>query len=170
MTSVLLLVDVQKNMLLPPEPVPGADAVSAAIDDVLGRARLAGAVIVHVRNNGPDGSPDAPGVPGWELIHEALEGEHVVDKHEADAFAGTDMADLVPASADVVVAGMQSEFCIRETSLSALRRGHRVTLVRAAHATYDDDVPAEAISGRIEEELRAAGVAVVDRDGVKFSR
>jgi nicotinamidase-related amidase len=163
MTSVLLLVDVQRNMLLPPEPVPEADGVAAAIEDVLDRARSAGAVIVHVRNNGPADAPDALGTPGWELVHEVRDGEHVVDKDEPDAFAGTGLADLVPASAAVVVAGMQSEYCIRETSLSALRRGHRVMLVHGAHATYDDEVPAATTARRIEEELGAAGVSVVDR-------
>lgn len=75
---------------------------------------------------------------------------------------------LVPASAAVVVAGMQSEYCVRETSLSALRRGHRVTLVRGAHATYDGDAPAGTIARRIEEELGAAGVSVVDREDLAF--
>ncbi len=133
MASVLLMVDVQRNMLLPPEPVP-----------------------------------DARGTPGWELVHEVRDGERVVDKHEPDAFAGTALSRLIPASAAVVVAGMQSELCVRETSLSALRRGHRVTLVRGAHATYDGKDPADTTSRRIEEELATAGVSVVDRDDVAF--
>jgi nicotinamidase-related amidase len=168
MTSVLLLVDVQQNMLLPPAPVPGAAAVSAAIEDVLGDARSAGAVVVHIRNNGGEDDPDAPGTSGWELVHEVHAGEHVVDKHEQDAFAGTPLSDLIPASAEVIVVGMQSEYCVRETSLSALRRGCQVTLVRAAHATYDGDVPAETTSHRIEVELGAAGVSVLDRVDVTF--
>jgi nicotinamidase-related amidase len=96
------------------------------------------------------------------------DGEHIVDKDKPDAFAGTGLAELVPASAAVVVAGMQSEYCIRETSLSALRRGHRVTLVHGAHATYDGAVPARVISRRVEEELGGAGVSVVDRQEVSF--
>ena len=47
-------------------------------------------------------------------------------------------------------------------------RGHQVTLVRAAHATYDGDVPAETTSHRIEEELGAAGVSVLDRVDLTF--
>jgi nicotinamidase-related amidase len=42
MTTVLLLVDVQRNMLEPPEPVPQAETVGAAIEDLLERARSAG--------------------------------------------------------------------------------------------------------------------------------
>ncbi len=40
-----------------------------------------------------------------------------MDKHECDAFAGTGLSELVPESATVIVAGMQSEYCIRETSV-----------------------------------------------------
>jgi nicotinamidase-related amidase len=92
MTTVLLLVDVQKSMLEPPEPVPDADAVGSAIKDLLGRARSAGTTVIHIRNNGGDGDPDVPGTPGWELVHEVVPGEHTVDKSECDAFAGTGLS------------------------------------------------------------------------------
>lgn len=39
---------------------------------------------------------------------------------------------------DVVIAGMQSEYCISATSLTALGEGFTVQLVSGAHATYDD--------------------------------
>jgi nicotinamidase-related amidase len=160
MDCVLLLIDVQRNMLEPPTPVPAADAVSARIDDLLGRARSAGSAIVHVRNNGAGDDPDAPGSAGWELTHQAEDGEPIVDKYETDAFAGTALADLIPATAAIVVAGMQSEYCIRATSLAALRRGHQVTLAAGAHATYDDGDASE---------LGTAGVAVIDASDVTFS-
>ena len=168
MTSVLLLVDVQKNMLEPPEPVPDADTVAEEIKDLLGRARSAGTTVVHVRNNGGEGDPDVPGTPGWELVHEVALNEHVVDKHECDAFAGTGLSELVPESATVIVAGMQSEYCIRETSLAALRLGRPVVLVRGAHATYDGEVPARARSEAVENELRTAGVSVLDPAELPF--
>ena len=168
MTSVLLLVDVQRNMLEPPEPVPEAGPVGAAIQDLLDRARSAGTTVIHVRNNGDDDDPDAPGTPGWELVHHAAPDEYVVDKDECDAFAGTGLSALVPESATVIVAGMQSEFCIRETSLAALRQGHPVVLVRGAHATYDGDVPARQTSQGIEAELSAAGVSVIDPAELRF--
>lgn len=168
MTSVLLLVDVQKNMLAPPEPVPDAAAVGEEIADLLGRARSAGTIVVHIRNNGGEDDPDAPGTPGWELVHEVGPDEHIVDKFECDAFAGTRLSGLVPESATVIVVGMQSEYCIRETSLAALRRGHPVVLVRGAHATYDGEVPARATSQVVETELRTAGVSVLDPAELPF--
>jgi nicotinamidase-related amidase len=168
MTSVLLLVDVQKDMLEPPEPIPDAAPVGDAIKDLLDRARAAAAQVIHIRNNGGPDDPDAPGTPGWELVHDVAAGEHVVDKDECDAFAGTRLAELVPASATLVVAGMQSEFCVRETALSALRRGYPVIIVRGAHATYDGDIPARDTSAAVEAELAAAGASVLPAAELPF--
>ncbi len=168
MTSVLLLVDVQKNMLELPEPVPEAEKVGAAIGELLGRARSAGTTVIHIRNNGGEDDPDAPGTPGWELVHQVAQGEHVVDKQDCDSFAGTGLSGFVPEAATVIVAGMQSEFCVRETSLAALRRGHPVVLVRGAHATYDGDIPARATSQAVEAELSAAGISVLDPADLRF--
>ena len=97
---------------------------------------------MHIRNNGSDDDPDAPGTPGWELIHPVAEGEPVVDKTTPDSFAGTDLDRHLEPGAALVVVGMQSDYCVRVTTLEALRRGHPVTLVHGAHATYDDGKPA----------------------------
>ncbi len=169
MAAVLLLIDVQRNMLEPPEPVTDAPAVAEAIVRILARARSAGASVIHVRNNGGPDDPDAPGAPGWELATEVLGGEQIVDKHEANSFAGTVLADLIPTPAEVVVVGMQSEYCVRDTALAATRCGHSVSLVRGAHATYDDERSAAEITRNVEQELERAGVAVVDVADVRFS-
>jgi nicotinamidase-related amidase len=64
---------------------------------------------------------------------------------------------------------MQSEYCVRETSLAALGRGHAVTLVRGAHATYDGDASAAATQERVEDELRGAGARIADPDESLFA-
>ena len=169
MSAVLLLVDVQRNMLEPPKPVPAAATTAKEITYLLEQARAARATVVHIRNNGGPGDPDATGSLGWELIHDVRPDEHLIDKHEPDAFAGTALAGLIPDGSSVVIAGMQSEYCVRETSLSALRRGHPVTLVHSAHATYgSSDAPAVAIQARVEDELRAAGARIADSDASLF--
>lgn len=37
----------------------------------------------------------------------------------------------------IVIAGLQSDYCIRETTRGALSRGLQVTLVSDGHSTYD---------------------------------
>jgi nicotinamidase-related amidase len=168
MTSVLLMVDTQRNMLQPPEPVPDADRVGPAIAQVLAQARAAGAMVIHIRNTGGPGDPDEPGTDGWQLAYPVADGEQVVDKPDCDAFVGTGLADLVPAGARVVVVGMQSEYCVRSTALGALSRNHPVTVIQGAHTTYSDGRLAVEISAAVEDELSAAGVAVRPPADVRF--
>ena len=168
MADVLVLVDVQRNMIRPPTPVPDAPVVDAAVTELLTRARIAGAQVVHVRNNGGTGDPDETGTPGWELVHDVIGGEHIVDKAESDAFLGTDLIDVLRPASRLVIAGMQSEYCVRATALSALRRGHEVVLASGAHATYDGERDAATISRGVEAELAAAGVAVRPYVAISF--
>jgi nicotinamidase-related amidase len=160
MSAVLLMVDTQRNMLGPPEPVPDADAVGTVIGAVLAHARSAGARVVHIRNTGGLGDPDEPGTDGWELAYPVAAGEHVIDKPECDAFVGTGLADLIPPGVRVIVVGLQSEYCVRSTALGALGRTDRVVVVRGAHATYPDGRPAAEISADVETELAAAGIKI----------
>lgn len=157
-------------MVRPPTPVPDAEAVEAAVTELLTRARIAGVPVVHVRNNGGTGDPDETGTPGWELIHDVIGGEPIIDKNESDAFTGTQMSDVLPAGTRLVIAGMQSEYCVRATALSALRRGHQVVLASGAHATYDGETDAATISLGVETDLAAAGVAVQGHAEIVFRR
>jgi nicotinamidase-related amidase len=168
MASVLIMVDVQADMMLPPAPVPDAATVGPVIEAILGQARAAGAQVVHLRNSGPGGEPDEPGLPGWELVYDVADGESIVDKVGGDAFAGSDIADHLPAGADLVLVGMQSEYCVRDTAFGALRGHHPVTLVRGAHSTYPEEAPVDDIRARVEAELAAEGVRVVDPADLRF--
>jgi len=95
----------------------------------------------------------------------------VVRKDQCDAFAANpDLAHTLRAHHvnRLVVAGMQSDYCIREASRGAMDAGFEVLLPRGAHATYDDKRPAAEVSRAVEQELRAAGVHVVDMSDVQF--
>jgi nicotinamidase-related amidase len=115
---------------------------------LLERARRANVPVVYVRHNDDELQL---GTKEWEIAGEIAPrpGEPIVDKQYRDAFRQTDLAHvLARLGADqVVVCGMQTEFCIDATIREADRRGLRVTLVEDAHATY----PAE---GATEEQIR----------------
>ena len=95
-------------------------------------------------------------------------GEPVVDKTVCDSFEGTDLAALLPADAALVVAGMQTDWCIRATTLAALQRGHRVTLAAGAHSTLPADRTVPAIITAVEQELAKAGAEVVPAGSITF--
>ncbi|KAJ3485405.1 hypothetical protein NLI96_g4978 [Meripilus lineatus] len=174
---VLLLVAVQQAMLAPrPTGVPSAPTVGPNISSILTRARSSAhpPLIIHVRNNGDIGDPDEKDSPGWELVHAPLPSEPIIDKLKNNAFAGTKLGELIRDDAEVIVAGMQSDFCIRATCSAALARGNEVLLIREAHATYDrleafhvgTVTPASTVEKEIEDELEEAGVILLDMTDV----
>lgn len=167
MSTVLLVVDAQVNMLNDPSQggVPSSRTIYTNIESLLTSARSAPShpAIIHVRNCGTEGDPDIPHTPGWELALTPHPDEKIIDKHECNSFEGTNLADYVPEGSTIVVCGMQSQWCIRATCLGALEKGYTVKLVHGAHATYDDssEVTAQVIQARIEKELMEAGVHLV---------
>lgn len=172
MTSALLLVDVQRNMLEGSAPVPAAAAVRTVLSSLLASAREQDALVIHIQNDGPPGSPDERETDGWQLVFEARPDELVVGKRVPDAFAATMLdATLRDRGVDsVIIAGMQSEFCIAETARAGRRAGFEVTLVSDGHATYDGDgVSATTTSAKVAAELANAGVALAPASAVRFS-
>lgn len=123
MTTALLLVDIQRDMLEPPNPVPAHAEVRRALESLLERARASGAFVVHVQNDGSPSDPDAPHTPGWELVFPAAPGELVIRKTVSDAFTNAGLgASLGARRVDrVVVAGMQSNYCVSATCCGALQ-------------------------------------------------
>jgi nicotinamidase-related amidase len=166
---VLLLLDVQASMLAsPPIGVPSSSSVRENLAHILTHARSASPppLIVHVRNNGDVGDPDETNTDGWQLIFPPLPSEIVIDKRKNNAFAGTELGDVVPATAEIVVAGFQTDYSIRATCSAALGRGNEVLLIKEAHATCDrievlhggGVTSADQIEAEIEDELEEAGV------------
>ncbi|MEU9120929.1 isochorismatase family protein [Streptomyces sp. NPDC048506] len=172
--EALLLVDLQTAFVTGREAVPDAARVIDRSRDLLARARVAGALIVHLQNDGEPGTVDEPHTPGWALHLPVEPGprEVVVRKAEDDGFEGTPLAALL-ADADVealALCGVLSEMCVAATARTALARGFRVVLPHDAHATYDipaapgisEAVPA-AMSSRAAEWALGDEVEVIAR-------
>jgi streptothricin hydrolase len=171
MTRALMLIDVQRNMLEAPTPVPSAAPIRDALQDLLLGARQAGALVIHVQNDGSPGDPDEPGTDGWQLVFPAASGELIVRKDQPDTFAADPAlaAELAAQEiTEVVIAGMQSNYCVAESSRGALKQGLQAVLASGAHATYDEDEPASVISAQIERELAVEGVTVLPFGEVSF--
>jgi nicotinamidase-related amidase len=170
--TALLVVDAQVDMFDPANPVHSSAALLGRLMTLIERSRQARIPVLFVRNSGAPGDPDEPGTPGWE-IHPAIapaEGEPIVDKSTGDAFAGTRLHDDLQAAGvrRVIIAGLQSEYCIRDTVLGALARGFEVTLVSDGHGTYDAGGRAAAeISAAINTEL-AGRVTLVGAGELRF--
>ena len=133
--TALLVVDVQNGV------VSGAhdrDNVVANVANVVEKARAADVDVVWVQHNSeqlPRDSDQWQYVPELEL----REGEPVVHKQYGDSFEATDLEDVLAARGigTLIVAGAQTDACIRSTLHGAIARGYDATLVADAHTTED---------------------------------
>ncbi len=133
--TALLVIDVQQGV------VGGAydrDRVVANVVALVDRARTADVDVVWVQHH----SDDLPqGSQGWQYVPELVrhEAEPLVHKTYADSFEDTDLEAVLAARGigRVVVAGAQTDECIRSTLHGAIVRGYDATLVSDAHTTED---------------------------------
>ncbi|WP_232676842.1 cysteine hydrolase family protein [Nocardioides sp. R-C-SC26] len=132
--TALLVIDVQNDVVA---QAHDRDAVVAAIAGLVDRARGAGVPVIWVQ----DSLDGKSGTPGWEYVPELpfAEGEPVVHKDYGDAFEATELEDVLAdhGVGRVLVAGAQTDACIRSTLHGALARGYDTVLISDAHTTED---------------------------------
>ncbi|KFK85715.1 isochorismatase [Streptomyces sp. JS01] len=135
--STLILVDFQNTYTRGVMELDGWQPSLEAAADLLARAREAGTKVVHVINDGGEGTPyDIRAEIG--RIHPAVApaaGEPVVVKQAPNAFHGTDLGEHVPEGQDVIIAGWMTHMCVTFTAQGAFLRGNRPTVVADACAT-----------------------------------
>ncbi|WP_406244122.1 isochorismatase family protein [Streptomyces anulatus] len=135
--STLILVDYQNTYTRGVMELDGWQESLDAAARLLARAREAGTTVVHVINDGGEGTPyDIRAEIG--RIHPAVapaDGETVVVKKAPDSFHGTDLGDHVPEGGDVLIAGWMTHMCVAFTAQGAFLRGNRPTVVADACAT-----------------------------------
>jgi nicotinamidase-related amidase len=133
--TALLVIDVQNGV------VAGAhrrDAVVANVGSLVERARREGVPVVWVQH-----SDDqlARGSDDWGIVPELTpdRAEPLVEKHYGDSFEDTVLETVLSdlGVGRLVVAGAQTDACIRSTLHGAFVRGYDATLVGDAHTTED---------------------------------
>ena len=133
--TALLVVDVQNGV------VGGAherDAVVANIDTLVGKARRAQVPVVWVQHSDEQLARDSD---DWRIVPELTpdDAEPLVEKHYADAFEDSTLETVLSGLevGSLVVAGAQTDECVRSTLHGAVVRGYDATLVSDAHTTED---------------------------------
>jgi nicotinamidase-related amidase len=131
----LLVIDVQNGV------VAGAherDAVVANVGSLVDRARQAQVPVVWVQHS--DEELERGSEP-WRIVPELAPGdaEPLVEKHYGDSFEDTTLETVVSdlGVGRLLVAGAQTDECVRSTLHGAFVRGYDTTLVSDAHTTED---------------------------------
>ncbi|MFG3240237.1 MULTISPECIES: cysteine hydrolase family protein [unclassified Streptomyces] len=137
--ATLILVDYQNTYVGGVMELEGWRPALDSAAALLGRAREAGTKVIHVINDGGEGTPyDIRAEIG--RIHPSVapvEGEPVVVKKAPNAFVDTDLGEHVDAAGNenVIVAGFMTHMCVTFTAEGAFLRGNRPTVVADACAT-----------------------------------
>ncbi len=171
--TALLVIDAQVNMFAPDNAVYASETLLKTLGRLIAQARSAHIPVVYVQNNGGPSDPDQPGTPGWH-IHPALapsESDVIIQKWTPDAFYRTHLHEELTGRGitQVILVGMQTEYCIDTTCRHAYALDYRVTLVKDGHSTYDTDLfPAVDVIAHHNAVLRAFAT-VVEADAIDFS-
>jgi nicotinamidase-related amidase len=133
--TALLVIDVQNNVVA---GNPNRDDVVANISTLVDKARTQDVPVVWVQHNDEHLVKDSE---GWQYVPELVrrDAEPLVHKSYGDSFEDTDLEERLAERAigHLVVAGAQTDACIRSTIHGAFVRGYDVTLVGDAHTTED---------------------------------
>ena len=110
----------------------------AAVGKLVDGARSHDVPVVWVQHS-DEGLPR--GSEPWEIVTELqpADGEPVVEKHYGDSFEDTTLESVLGdlGVGRLLVAGAQTDMCIRSTLHGALVRGYDTTLISDAHTTED---------------------------------
>ncbi len=133
--TALLVVDVQVGVV---EGAHARDEVVANIGALVAEARRASAPVVWVQHS------DEQLVRGsdvWKIVPELRPGdtEPLIEKCYGDSFEDTNLEGVLAklGVGRLVVAGAQTDACIRSTLHGAFTRGYDAILVSDAHTTGD---------------------------------
>jgi nicotinamidase-related amidase len=144
MSTALVVIDVQQGMFAGAHPPHRHEALLATVRALQDRARALGIPILHVQHDGGAGSPLVRGGAGFGIHPDVAPrpGEDVVVKNQCDAFLGTGLDARLRALGigRLVIAGMQTEFCVDTTTRAAFAHGFKVVLAEDAHTTFDSPV------------------------------
>ncbi|MEU7730940.1 isochorismatase family protein [Streptomyces sp. NPDC040724] len=137
--ATVILIDYQNTYTRGVMELEGWQEALDAAAALLARARRAGATVVHVINDGGEGTPyDIRAEIG--RIHPLVapaDGEETVVKTTPNAFHETNLDEVVDkaGNTDLVIAGFMTHMCVQFTAAGAFLRGNRPTVVADACAT-----------------------------------
>lgn len=157
MSTALLIIDVQHVLCHGEYAGFDADRVIERINLVSRRVREAKGLVVVIQHESPSG-PFLYGTEGWRLAT-GLETEAkdvLVRKTATDSFHNTPLHAILQERrvTQLIICGLQSEFCVDTTTRRALSLGYPVTLVADGHTTLDNGtLKAAQISAHHNETL-----------------
>lgn len=142
--TALLIIDMQAGNFSESNPIHNGNELLAKVKSLITKGRSSQISIVYVQNYGGSGDLDKYGTPGWKIHHFIMpdEGDVVIQKQTPDAFYRTNLHLELESRGikKLIIAGLQTEYCIDTTCRRAFSLGYQVILVKDAHSTWDSSL------------------------------
>jgi nicotinamidase-related amidase len=157
MHTALLIIDVQHALCSGEYKAFESERVIERINQVARKVREAGAPVIVIQHESLNGPLDF-GTDGWKLADglEVVPTDILLRKRATDSFHQTDLQAILQHHdvKELVICGLQSEFCVDTTTRRALALGYPVVLVSDGHSTLDNGILSAAqISAHHNETL-----------------
>lgn len=134
-TSALIIIDLQNGVVA---NAWERDAVIGRTAGLIDRAREEGVPVIFIQHEDEE---LAAGTDAWQIVPELTprEDERVIAKRHQDSFEETALEETLAGlgASHLVIAGAQTDACIRFTTHRALAEGYDMTLVGDCHTTDD---------------------------------
>ncbi|MEK3671148.1 cysteine hydrolase family protein [Paenibacillus sp. FSL R10-2771] len=143
MSTALLIIDVQEAMFAYPDmKLFDEEGVLERISSLLDKARLAGVPVIYIQHTEEEGE-FVKGIPTWEISSRIAPqaGETIIEKTTPDSFHLTGLQEELErlGVTELIICGMQTDYCVNATSRRAHSLGYSSVLVKDAHSTFDDN-------------------------------
>ncbi len=141
--TALIVIDVQEGMFNEAFPVQGGQHLLGRLEQLIQQARVSGTPVIYVQHRGnTDQHPLFPAGPGFPVHHAIAPqtDELVVQKTTPDSFFETNLNDELQRRGinQLVVCGIQTDYCVDTTVRRAFSLGYKITLVQNGHSTWPD--------------------------------
>lgn len=160
----LLIIDVQRAAFVGELAMPDGDALVAACQRAIAWARRHGHAVIWVQHHEPGGAFDGTGFAIEDRLGPSPQEPRIL-KTEPSSFSNAALAPLLAGKRQVLLAGLQSDCCVRATALAGQQLGLPVAVIADAHHTWPSDGrTAPQIRDAINAELGAAGISLTSLD------
>ena len=136
----LIVIDMQKALM--DDELYDLAGLLERVEKLIETARENGIEVIYVQHDAGPGTGFSVGDEAFEITDEVApkEGEKVFVKTINSCFGNKDFAAYLEEAKDdaLMIAGLQTNFCIDATVKSAFERGYDVIVPEGAHSTFDN--------------------------------
>lgn len=137
----LIVVDVQKGIT--DERLYNFDGFIKSVTKIINAARENSVEVIYVQHDDGPGTGFSIGDEEFEIAEQVVPkgNEKIYIKTINSCFGNSDFVDYLNQSGDreLMIVGLQTNFCIDATVKSAFERGYKVIVPKGSNSTFDND-------------------------------